>query len=108
MTRTTSIAACTMLIALGAPSAAAQQAKAPAAAAPPGELVRRAKPTPPQQRGTPVLSEGTFLASVPGYFAASPREPGLLTFRIDERQVSSVRRALYVMPSDPTWISREP
>jgi hypothetical protein len=107
MPRTISIAACALLIALGTAPCMAQQpgsgAGSPKQKMQPGDLVRRAKdPAPTKRMATPVLSEGTFLASVQGYFAPSLREPGLLTFRIDERQVSSVRRTLYVMPCDPT------
>ena len=65
------------------------------------ELLKRSKTeTPRVQSEAPVLSEGTFLASVKGFFAPSLREPGLLTFRLNDRMVTSAPRSLFVMPCD--------
>lgn len=66
------------------------------------ELLKRAKTdTPRMQSDSPVLSEGTFLASVKGFFAPSLREPGLLTFRLNDRMVTNAQRSLFVIPCDP-------
>lgn len=67
----------------------------------PEPLKRVKKDAPRVQSDAPVLSEGTFLASVKGFFAPSLREPGLLTFRLNDRMVTSAQRSLFVMPCDP-------
>ena len=74
-------------------------AKQPAPAA--GDLVRKQKQDPlPQLPNAPIIREGVFFSSVKGYFAPSLREPGLLTFRVDERRTASTRRYLTVFPCD--------
>jgi len=89
------IALASLLIALAASPCSAQSA--PAA----GDLVRRPKQDPlPQLPNAPIIREGVFFSSVKCYFAPSLREPGLLTFRIDERRTASTRRYLTVFPGD--------
>ena len=66
-----------------------------------GDLVRKPKQDPlPQLPNAPIIREGVFFSSVKGYFAPSLREPGLLTFRVDERRTASTRRYLTVFPCD--------
>ena len=49
----------------------------------------------------PAIREGVFLSSVRGYFARSLRDPGLLTFRIEDGGTPSGRATLVVLPCDP-------
>lgn len=84
-----------------APGASARPGDPPGAPVP-GYLVRRPVDEAPSSRGeAPILREGVVLSSARGFFAKSRREPGLLTFRLDERTAVSTRRALLVMPCDP-------
>ncbi len=51
---------------------------------------------------TPILSQGAQLASAPGFVGHSVVEPGLALFILDEHLTGNARRALTLMPSDPT------
>lgn len=56
---------------------------------------------PKARQSSAAMREGVLLSGVPGYFARSLRNPGLLVFRFEDGASASVRRSLIAMPCDP-------